>query len=345
MRFESDNAAGVHPQVMRAIAEAADAPGTYDGDGYSARLDAAFAQIFGAEVTVLWVATGTAANALALSVLCPPYGGVICHEEAHIREDECGAAGFFTGGATLLPLPGPGAKVAAGDVHALLARRDVDQHTLPPRCLSITNASEYGLIYTPAEVTALGAVAREFGLRFHVDGARFANAVAALGASPADLTWRVGVDILSFGFSKNGALMAEALVVFDPALAVELRYRRKRAGHLPSKGRMIAAQILAMLDGDLWLANARAANAAARLLGEAAAARLVHPVEINEMFLTLTAAEAQALRAQGFGFYAWDAGEGGGVYRFVTGWHQCAADVEPLAQALAALPKLPGAGV
>ncbi len=338
MRFESDNAAGVHPQVMNAIAQAANAPGTYDGDGFSARLDAAFADLFEREVTVLWVATGTAANALALSALCPAYGGIVCHEEAHIREDECGAAGFFTGGAVLLPLPGPGAKLMAADVRAMLAGRDVDQHTLPARCLSITNATEYGLVYKPAELAALYEVCREFGLRFHVDGARFANAVAALGCTPADLSWRAGVDILSFGFSKNGALMAEALVVFDPALVEELRYRRKRAGHLPAKGRMIAAQLLAMLEDDLWLANAGTANGAARVLGEAAQARLLHPVEANELFLTLSAGEAQALRAQGFAFFDWDTEAGGGIYRLVTGWHQRAEDVEPMARALAALP-------
>lgn len=338
MRFESDNAARVHPAAMRAIIEAADARGGYDGDSWSTALNPAFSRLFEREVTVLWVATGTAANALALSVLCPAYGGIVCHEEAHILADECGAAGFFTGGATILPLPGHGNKLDAADLRAVLAGRDVDQHTLPARCLSITNATECGLVYSPDETAALGAVGAEFGLRFHLDGARFANAVAYAGCSPADLSWRAGVDLLSFGFSKNGALMGEALVVFDAALAAELRYRRKRAGHLPARGRVIAAQLLALVEDDLWLANARASNAAAQLLGAAAGVRLVHPVQANEVFLTFSAAEAAGLREQGFAFYDWDVDERGGEYRLVTGWHHGAADVAPLVAALAALP-------
>lgn len=336
MRFESDNAAPVHPAALRALAQAADGRGSYDGDGWSARLDPAFSQLFEREVAVLWVATGTAANALALAALCPPYGGIVCHEDSHIIADECGAASFFAGGAMFLPQPGPGNKLDAARLRATLAARDIDQHTLPARCLSLTNATECGLVYSPVEMAALGAVCQEFGLRFHVDGARFANAVAFRGCAPADLSWRAGVDLLSFGFAKNGALMGEALVIFDPALAQELGYRRKRAGHLPARGRVIAAQLLALVEGDLWLANARASNAAAQALGRAAGARLAYPVEANEVFLTLGADEALALRGQGFAFYDWAAG--GGVYRLVTGWHHTAADVAPLAQALAALP-------
>jgi|SRR5579863_1757617 len=339
MNFESDNAAPVHPAAMRAIMETADARGSYDGDVWSGQLDAAFSRVFEREVDVLWVATGTAANALALGVLCPTYGGIVCHEESHILTDECGAAGFFTGGATLLAQRGPGAKLVAEDVRAALALRDVDQHTLPARCLSLTNATEWGLVYTQAETMALGAVCREFGLRFHMDGARFANAVAFLGCSPADLSWRAGVDLLAFGFAKNGALMGEALVIFDPSLTAELRYRRKRAGHLPARGRAIAAQVLALVEDDLWLANARASNAAAQLLGDGAGARLAYPVEANEVFVTLTAEEAQALRGQGFSFHDWEVEHGRAIRRLVTGWHHSPQDVAPLVQALAALPE------
>jgi threonine aldolase len=342
MRFESDNAAKVHPAAMRAIVEAADGRGGYDGDGWSAQLDPAFSRVFERDVTVLWVATGTAANALALGALCPAYGGIVCHDESHIFADECGAAGFFTGGATILPLPGHGNKLAATDVRAMLAQRDVDQHTLPPRCLSITNASECGMVYSAAETAELGAVCAEFGLRFHLDGARFANAVAFTGCSPAELSWRAGVDLLSFGFSKNGALMGEALVVFDPSLAQELRYRRKRAGHLPARGRVIAAQLLALVEGDLWLENGRASNAAAQLLGAAAGSRLVYPVEANEVFLTLSADEAYGLRGQGFAFYDWDVTRDGGEYRLVTGWHHTADDVAPMVRALDALTTVTG---
>jgi len=338
MHFESDNAARVHPEAMRAIVEAADGRGSYDGDRWSGQLDAAFSRLFEREVEVLWAATGTAANALALSVLCPPYGAIVCHEESHILTSECGAAGFFAGGATLLAQTGPGAKLVAADLRSFLAIRDVDQHTLPARCLSITNATEWGLVYTPAETAALGAVCREFGLRFHMDGARFANAVAFLGCSPADLSWRAGVDLLAFGFAKNGALMGEALVIFDPALTSELRYRRKRAGHLPARGRVIAAQLLALVEDDLWLANARAANSAARLLGDGAGARLAYPVEANEVFVVLSAEEAERLRGQGFSFHDWEVEEGRGIRRLVTGWHHTPRDVAPLAEALASLP-------
>ncbi|MDE2302973.1 MAG: low specificity L-threonine aldolase [Sphingomonadales bacterium] len=337
MRFESDNAAPAHPAVLAAIAEAGDAPGTYDNDRWSAALNEAFSQLFETAVDVVWATTGTAANTLALAALCPAYGGVICHEEAHIANDECGAPGFFTGGAQLLALDGSGAKLDARAVRAFCDGRDVDQHTLPPRCLSLTNSTEYGLVYSAAEMAEFGAVARAHGLRFHVDGARFANAVAASGASPADLSWRAGVDILSFGFSKNGGFVGEAMVLFDTALGEELRYRRKRAGHLPAKGRLIAAQIAALLEGDLWLANARAANAAATALAAAAPQRLLLPVEANALFLRLAAGEAAALREQGFGFYDWDCDATGGIYRLVTAWNTPAGDVAAMAGALRAL--------
>nr|MBA2771497.1 low specificity L-threonine aldolase [Sphingomonas sp.] len=202
-----------------------------------------------------------------------------------------------------------------------------------PRALSITNATEYGLAYSAAEVGALGDLARARGLGFHMDGARFANAIVSTGGSPADVTWRAGVDALSFGFVKNGGLNAEALVLFRTELADEIAVRRKRAGHLLSKGRMLAAQILAMLDKDLWLDNARAANAAARSIASAAGERLVYPVEANEIFVRVTAEEAAALRGHGFDFYDW----GPGQIRLVTSWDQAGEPVDRLAAAIAAL--------
>ena len=206
-------------------------------------------------------------------------------------------------------------------------------HWTQPHAISITNATEYGLVYTPDETAAIGALAKQRGLNFHVDGARFANALVHLGCTPADLTWRAGVDALSFGFIKNGGMGAEALVYFGPDLADAARVRRKRAGHLQSKGRFLAAQLHAMLDGDLWLRNARAANAGAALLGAAAEGRLAHPVESNAVFLKVTPAEAAALRAQGFDFYDWSPG----VVRLVVSWDQGEAAVRPLADAIAAL--------
>jgi threonine aldolase len=209
-----------------------------------------------------------------------------------------------------------------------------DVHQVQPAALSITNATEYGLSYRPEEIAALGEVAKRRGLGFHMDGARFANAVAFAGASPAELSWRAGVEVMSFGFVKNGGMNAEALVFFDPERAADVPRLRKRAGHLQSKGRYLAAQILAMLEGDLWLTNARAANSAASALAEAAGPeRLVYPVEANELFVRMTADEAAALRAQGYDFYDWAPDE----VRFVTSWDQDLGAVGKLAGAIRAL--------
>ena len=338
MRFFSDNAAPVHPAVMQAMADANHIDTAYDGDQWSARLDAAFSAMFGRDVAVLWVATGTSANCLALASLVQPHQGVICHREAHIEVDECGAPGFYTAGAKLMLVEGDGAKVTPETVEACLNGIRNDVHQVQAAALSITNATEYGMVYSPAEVAALGALCHDRGLGLHMDGARFANAVATLGCAPADVTVNAGVDVLSFGFVKNGGMGAEALVYFDPALADAARYRRKRAGHLQSKGRFLAAQLLAMLENDVWLTNARSANAAAQIIAGAAAERLLYPVQANELFLRLTPAEAAALRAQGFDFYDWGVVDGNwGAARLVTSWQHTEADVAPLARAIAAL--------
>ena len=334
MRFFSDNAAAACPEALDALAGANRLDTAYDGDEWSKRLNAAFSALFEREVEALWVSTGTAANSLALAALCPPYGSIVCHRDAHIQTDECGAPEFYTGGAKLLLGEGEGAKLSPDGLEALLATIRPDVHQVQPAVLSITNASEYGCVYTPAETEKLGDLAKKRGLRFHLDGARFANAVASLGCAPADLSWRAGVDALSFGFTKNGALAAEALILFDPALVEATLYRRKRAGHLLSKGRYLAAQILAMLDGEIWLRNARAANdAAARLAAAAGGDRLLFPVEANEMFIRVSPEEAEALRAQGFDFYDWGPGEA----RLVTSWDSDPAQVDALAAAIRAL--------
>ena len=201
MRIFSDNAAPACPEVMAAVAEANRLDTAYDGDGWSARLDGVFSELFGTEVAALWVATGTAANSLALAALCPPYGSILCHRDAHIQNDECGAPEFYTHGAKLMLAEGVGAKVDPAGVTALLDSIRDDVHQAQPAVLSITNATEYGLVYTPDQVAALGDLCRARGLGFHMDGARFANAVAATGASPAELSWKAGVDVMSFGFT------------------------------------------------------------------------------------------------------------------------------------------------
>ena len=333
MRFFSDNAAAAHPKVIEAIGSSNRIDAAYDGDALSKRLDGAFSELFETEVRALWVTTGTAANCLALAALCPSYRAILCHRDAHIEVDEAGGPAFFTGGAKLVLLDGAGAKVSAETIESACGTIRADVHQVQPSAISITNASEYGLVYRAVEVAAIGEVARKRGLALHMDGARLANALATTGESPADVTWRSGVDALSFGFVKNGGLNAEALILFRPVLADEVAVRRKRAGHLLSKGRMMAAQLLAMLEGDLWLDNARAANAAAQALAEAAAGRLVYPVEANELFLRATDEEAARLRARGFDFYEW----GPGQLRFVTSWDSDHKAVEQLAAALAAL--------
>lgn len=333
MRFFSDNAAAAHPKVLEAITGANRLDTAYDGDEWSRALDGAFSDLFGTSVRAFWVTTGTAANCLALAALCPPYRAILCHRDAHIEVDEAGAPGFFTGGAKLMLLEGPGAKVTPETVEAACAGVRNDVHQVQPAALSITNATEYGMVYRAREVGALGELAKRRGLHFHMDGARLANALASSGESLADVTWRSGVDALSFGFVKNGGLNAEALILFDTKLADEVAVRRKRSGHLLSKGRFLAAQILAMLDDDLWLENARAANAAAKTLADAAPNRLIYPVEANEIFLKVTSEEAQKLRGQGFDFYDWGPGE----IRLVTSWDQQGEALGRLAAAIAAL--------
>lgn len=333
MRFFSDNAAAVCPPVLQALVDANTLDTAYDGDGWSKRLDGAFSDLFGTEVRALWVPTGTAANCLALTALCPPHGGVVCHRDAHINCDEGGAPEFYTHGAKLLAATGPGAKLTPEAIHAVVDPIRNDVHQVQPHAISITNATEYGLVYTPDEVAAIGDLAKARTLGLHMDGARFANAVAHLGCHPGDVTWRAGVDALSFGFVKNGGMSAEALIFFRRELADVTLYRRKRAGLLFSKGRYLAAQLLAMLENDVWLANARAANAGARLLAEAAGDRLVHPVQANEVFLKANPVEAEALRALGFDFYDWAEGE----VRLVTSWDQADDAIRPLAEAIAAL--------
>lgn len=337
MNFRSDNTAPAAKEILAALSAVNDQPAApYGEDPWSRKLDEAFSALFERDVRVFTVASGTAANSIALASAVPPWGAIICHEEAHIACDECGAPEFYSGGAKLVLVDGAGAKVSPAALRDGVARNARGIHSVKPAALSISQATERGAIYTPAEIAALGAAAKESGLAFHVDGARFANAVASLGCSPADITWRGGVDLLSFGATKNGALAAEAIVCFDADRAEEIARRRKRGGHLLCKGRFAAAQLLAYIEAGLWLKLARRANEMAQRLGEAAGPHLALPVETNQVFIRPGAEALAKLRAGGADFYDWGP-EGSGEARLVVSWSQSEADVEAMRGLLASL--------
>ena len=310
MNFASDNAAGAHPDILAAVLRANEgvAP-SYGADGLTKRAEKKFAEIFHRDVAAFFVATGGAANSLALSQMSPPWGMILCHEQAHIQMDECGAPEFFTGGAKLLPLPGVAAKLTPETVKSGLdGFPERPPHGMPAAALSITQATECGAVYAASEVKAACDAAHAAGLKVHMDGARFANAVAALGCSPADISWKAGVDVLSFGGTKNGCLIAEAVVFFNPDDAKDFNFRRKRAAQLFSKMRFIAAQFDAYFEDDLWLRMAAHANAMAKKLSEglaAAGAKIWHPTEANEVFVSFPEGVAERLKAKGATFYPW----------------------------------------
>ncbi|MGX1789769.1 threonine aldolase family protein [Bosea sp. NPDC055332] len=352
MNFVSDNLAGASAPVMRAMAAANDGfSAAYGNDAWTKRVEALFAELFEREVAVFLVSTGTAANSLALASLVQPWGAVLCHHEAHIASDECGAPEFFTGGAKIVGLPGDGCKLAPEVVTDQLARmRAGAVHQVQPQMLSITQATECGLVYTPAEIAALKQAVAPRGLKLHMDGARFANALVALDCTPAEITWKAGVDVLSFGGTKNGAFAAEAVIVFDPADAGEMPWRRKRAGHTLSKGRLIGAQFEGLLADGHWLDLARHANAMAKRLARAVETggklRLAWACEANEVFLVLSPQAQAVLAAQGVQYIAWsDAALPGGaelltgevVGRFVCSFATQAEEVDRLAAVLAAV--------
>jgi len=338
MSFASDNAAPIHPAILAAIAEAnAGAASSYGADPWTARVEALLADVFERPCAVLLLATGTAANALALAAVCPPWGAVFCHRHAHVLMDEAGAPEFYTGGARLLPLEGPSAKLTPAGLEA--AARGYSRawvHGAQPFAVSITQASESGACYSAGEVAALSETARRFGLKVHMDGARFANAVAFTGESPAALTWQAGVDLLSFGATKNGAMAAEAIVCFDAEAALALPHLRKRAGHLISKHRFLAAQMAGYLERGLWLDLARHANAMAQRLAKVlggAGRDLLHPVEANEVFARLRTGDLERLRAGGVGCYPWST-DGEDAVRFVCSWATQAEEIDALAAIL-----------
>jgi threonine aldolase len=337
MRFFSDNTASVCPEILAGIGAANHGLAVgYGDDPWTQRLDEVLGEFFATQLRAFAVATGTAANSLALATLSPPYGAIYCHEEAHIACDECAAPSFFSGGAQLERLQGEDGKLTAQALAAMLDAHPVSVHSVQPAAVSISQATELGTVYRPAEVAALCEVAHARQLPVHMDGARFANAVTHLGCHPADVTWRAGIDVLSFGATKNGALAAEAVVFFEPRLVRDFELRRKRAGHLLSKSRFVSAQLLAYLETGVWRRNAEYANGLARRIGEACGQRLLHPVEANEVFVRLGVAGKASLRAAGFEFYDWGA-PAAGAARLVTSWDQDERHVEALCAALAAL--------
>ncbi len=309
--FTSDNSSGAHPAILEALVAANSGPAAaYGADEWTKRAEKALSKLFEREVAVFLVATGTAANALALSAVTDPWGAVLCHEFAHIAADECGAPEFFAAGAKLVGLPGAAGKLtpaALQDALAMMPRGVVKQ--VQPQALSLSQATECGALYTAAEISALADIAHSAGMAVHMDGARFANALVSLGLTPAQMSWKAGVDVLSFGATKNGALACEAVIFFDPAKAQNFAYRRKRGGHTLSKGRLLGAQMEAYLKDGLWLDLARQANARAAELEAGLAAlpgvRMPWKREINEVFAIVPNAMHARLIAAGGRFHPW----------------------------------------
>lgn len=337
MNFRSDNTAPAAPEIIAALTRVNEhAAPAYGEDQWSKLLNEKFSTLFEREVYVFTVASGTAANAISVASLTPPWGAVLCHRDAHIECDECGAAEFYSGGAKLVLIDGAEAKISPIALKEAIARNERGIHSVKPAAVSVSQTTERGGVYSLSEIAMVAHVAKEAELGLHMDGARFANAVAALCCKPADITWRAGVDLLSFGATKNGTIAAEAIVCFDMNKAEEVARRRKRSGHLFSKGRFVAAQLLAYIEDGLWLKLAARANAQAARLAEAAGSYLSHPARSNQVFIKPGEAALAKLRAAGAEFYDWGP-KGSGEARLVVSWNQSEADVEQMCELLASI--------
>lgn len=328
--FASDNTAGACPEALAALVAANSGPvPSYCDDAHTAEAKRRLAQTFETECDVFFVFNGTAANALALSALCQRHHGIVCHAASHVDNDECGAPEFFTGGSKVLPIAGASAKLHPSDLEPLL-HRGHGVHFPKIRALSLTQSTELGTIYTPGELRALTGFAHDHGWAVHVDGARFANAAAALrgrGISPADLTWRAGVDVLCFGGTKNGLVASEAVVFFNREVAREFDYRVKQSGQLASKSRFAGAQWAAVLRDGAWLRHADHANRQAQKLAaglRALGLKFVMPTEVNGIFVTLTVHQHAALTERGWQFYKFLGDDG---YRLMCSWATSDEDV------------------
>ena len=336
MNFASDNTTGASPEVIDAISAANDGQTMpYGNDEYTARVVDRIRDVFETDAEVFLVATGTAANALALSTMTSSYGAVLCHWLAHIYEDECGAPEFFSGGAKLVPLEGSGAKIDPATLKQHAGHGAGDVHMVQPMAASITQITEMGDIYSADEVGAISEICKSNNLKLHMDGARFANALVALDCTPAEITWKAGVDVMSFGASKNGALSSEAVIFFDTSMAREFEFRRKRGGHLFSKMRLLASQMDAYLNDDLWLKNARHANTLGQRLKQGLTdipgIELRDGNNANMLFPTVTRELIDALHDDGFQFY--DNRWGEGVIRLVTAFNTPEAHVDAFIEA------------
>jgi threonine aldolase len=345
MKFASDNGAGVAPEILEAIVASSrvNAP-AYGSDDYTARAQKRLSEAFETEVAAFLVTTGTAANALALSALAKPWDAVFCHEEAHIHDDECGAPELFTAGAKLVGIPGEGGKITPEGLRDTLERfpRGLVKST-QPGALSLSQATEAGTVYGVSEVSELSSIAHRNGIGVHMDGARFANALLSTNATPAEMTWRAGVDILTLGATKNGALACEAVVFFDPARAANFAFQRKRGGQTLSKGRFLGAQMEAYLHDGLWLRLAERANTSARRLARGLAAApsvsLAWPTEANEVFVVAPKTIVERWRTAGAAFHEWSTGSlapertprnGETLIRLVTSFETESSEIDQL---------------
>ncbi len=330
--FASDNYSGICPEAWEALASANEGHvASYGDDHWTERASNMIREVFEADCEVFFVFNGTAANSLSLASLCQSYHSILCHQTAHVETDECGAPEFFSNGTKMLLLSGADGKIDPSAIEPMVKRR-LDIHYPKPKVLSVTQATEVGTVYTPSELGVLGEIAKRLGLRMHMDGARFANAVASLGVRPRQITWEAGVDVLCLGGTKNGAPVGDAVVFFNKELAFEFDYRCKQAGQLASKMRFLSAPWVGMLEGGAWLKRATHANSMAALLESKAeeipGVRLLFPRQANSVFLELPKKVIEALHGRGWRFYSF-IGEGG--CRFMGTWDTRASDVEALA--------------
>ena len=337
MYFASDNTAGMAPEILEALGRANTGYALgYGNDEWTQRVEQRFEAIFERELAVFLVPTGTVANSLALAHVTPPWGAVLCHAESHIATDECGAPEFFGGGIKLVGLAGQGSKISPATLRAALAGQWGGPHHVSPAALSLSQATEAGTIYRVDEVRELAEIAHARGMAVHMDGARIGNALARMNVSAAEITWKAGVDVLSFGTTKGGTMGAEAVIFFDPKHGANMPDRRKRGGATASKHRFIAAQIDAFLEGDLWLRLARHANAMADALAEglaAAGCKPIWPVEANEVFAPITREADKRLKAAGATYYPWPSeglsvGDDEMLVRLVTSFQTTKSDVD-----------------